>query len=146
MMADALVLGTVAAAAQVELAVTNVVAQQRINSTLVDVTYDLETIDALPAAVSLWLSTDAGATISHHCQAVSGSVGEGVLPGTGLSIVWDAGAELQDLNSASCRLRVTAYARENLDGFVLVPPGSFTMGSPPDESGRYEDEAQHPVT
>ncbi|MCE9529762.1 MAG: SUMF1/EgtB/PvdO family nonheme iron enzyme [Planctomycetes bacterium] len=28
---------------------------------------------------------------------------------------------------------------------VLIPPGSFVMGSPPDESGRGEDETQHRV-
>ena len=31
-------------------------------------------------------------------------------------------------------------------GFVLVPGGTFTMGSPPGESGRYNDEEQHQVT
>jgi len=29
---------------------------------------------------------------------------------------------------------------------VVVPAGSFVMGSPPEEEGRYADEAQHPVT
>ena len=31
-------------------------------------------------------------------------------------------------------------------GFVLIPAGSFTMGSPTGESGREPDELQHPVT
>ncbi len=30
--------------------------------------------------------------------------------------------------------------------FVRISPGSFTMGSPPDEPGRDSDEKQHPVT
>lgn len=30
--------------------------------------------------------------------------------------------------------------------FAFVPPGSFLMGSPPDEKARFGDEAQHPVT
>jgi formylglycine-generating enzyme required for sulfatase activity len=30
--------------------------------------------------------------------------------------------------------------------FVYIPPGSFTMGSPPDEPRRYEGERQHQVT
>jgi formylglycine-generating enzyme required for sulfatase activity len=30
--------------------------------------------------------------------------------------------------------------------FVLVEPGTFLMGSPPDEEGRYDDEGQHEVT
>lgn len=31
-------------------------------------------------------------------------------------------------------------------GFVLIPPGTFLMGSPPDEPGRKPDELQHEVT
>jgi hypothetical protein len=30
--------------------------------------------------------------------------------------------------------------------FHWCPPGTFTMGSPPDEEGRYNDESQHEVT
>jgi len=30
--------------------------------------------------------------------------------------------------------------------FVLIPPGTFLMGSPPCEPGRHADEDQHPVT
>ncbi|MEZ4472237.1 MAG: formylglycine-generating enzyme family protein [bacterium] len=29
---------------------------------------------------------------------------------------------------------------------VKIPPGTFTMGSPPDEAGRQDDETPHPVT
>ena len=31
-------------------------------------------------------------------------------------------------------------------GFVLVPGGTYTMGSPPNEAGRQDDEVQHQVT
>jgi len=129
-----------------ELIVSNIVAGQRPSATLVDVSYDLETAQGLPVTVSLWLSTDAGGTITHLCQVVTGDIGDGVLPGTGLSIVWDAGSEFPGFSSATCRLRVTAYAEDEIDGFILVPPGSFTMGSPQDELGRYDDEVQHMVT
>jgi formylglycine-generating enzyme required for sulfatase activity len=142
----ALMLGACVVHAEVRLGVSNVVAEQRPSTTLVDVSYDLETGSGLPVTVSLWLSTDAGATISHLCQAVSGDVGDEIMPGTGLSIVWDAGAEFPSFNGTTCQLRVTAYAAQNLDGFVLIPPGSFMMGSPPDELGRLDDEAQHMVT
>ena len=29
---------------------------------------------------------------------------------------------------------------------IYVPPGTFLMGSPPTEKGRYDDEEQHQVT
>src|SRR5688572_26066003 len=32
------------------------------------------------------------------------------------------------------------------EGFVLIPPGTFLMGSPPDEPGRKPDETPHEVT
>ena len=142
----ALLLGAVGVFAEDGLVVTNVVAGQRPFTNLVDVSYDLETLDGLPVTVSLWLSTDAGATISHHCQAVSGDVGENTMPGTDLSIVWDTGSDLPEFSSSTCQLRVTAYAEANVDGFILVPPGSFTRGSPLDEPGRYDDEIPHMVT
>ena len=105
-----------------ELVVSNVVAGQRPFTTLVDVTYDLETVAGLPVTVSLWLSADAGASISHLCQAVSGDVGDDIVPGTGLFIVWDAGSDFPGFSSSTCQLRVTAYAEENLNGFILIPP------------------------
>jgi formylglycine-generating enzyme required for sulfatase activity len=147
LIAVALMLGAspVCAQGDVGVAVSNVVAQQRYGTSLVDVTYDLETGDGLPVTVSLWLSTGAGVSISHHCQAVSGAVGDDIIPGTGLAIVWDAGSDLPSFNGTTCQLRVTAYAAQNLDGFVLIPPGSFMMGSPPDEPGRIDDEVQHMV-
>jgi formylglycine-generating enzyme required for sulfatase activity len=30
--------------------------------------------------------------------------------------------------------------------FILIPPGTFTMGAPEEEKGRYDDEAAHEVT
>lgn len=32
------------------------------------------------------------------------------------------------------------------DGFVSIPLGTFLMGTPPDEPGRFDDETQHAVT
>lgn len=53
----------------------------------------------------------------------------------------------------SCEVTVTAaqditvyWAREMRPKLVKIPKGSFTMGSPPTESGRKGNEAQHMVT
>ena len=32
------------------------------------------------------------------------------------------------------------------DGMILIPAGTFTMGSPADEPGRVAEEVQHEVT
>ena len=103
LIAVALILGAgvVCAQGDVGVAVSNVVAQQRPGTHLFDVTYDLETGDGLPVTVSVWLSTDAGVSISHHCQAVSGAVGDDFMPGTGLAIVWDAGSASRTLGKPS---------------------------------------------
>ena len=40
----------------------------------------------------------------------------------------------------------STYANGLGQTFSLIPAGTFTMGSPPDEPGRYGDETQHQVT
>jgi formylglycine-generating enzyme required for sulfatase activity len=130
-----------------ELLVTNVQAQQRPFSVLVDITYDLETIGDIAVTVSLTLSADGGANFTYPCLTMTGDVGAGVLPGTGKHIVWDAGIDYPDLNSTTCQLRVTADdGVVEIPDFVAIPAGTFTMGSPMDEPGRYSGEVQHQVT
>mgnify|MGYP001007992869 CR=1 FL=1 len=50
----------------------------------------------------------------------------------------------------SCRgtacLPPTDTDSDTAAGFVLVSPGTFSMGTPADEEGRWEDELQHPAT
>jgi formylglycine-generating enzyme required for sulfatase activity len=149
LLAIALLLGASLAYAQgTQLLVSNVQVQQRQFTAVFDVTYDLETVGDLPVWVSLFLSTDGGASYPNICATVTGDVGAGVLPGSGKHIVWDAGADFPGFSSATCRLRVTVHDDASLDGFVYVGPGTFTMGSPTTEVGHdtYGDETQHQVT
>ncbi|MBK8164331.1 MAG: formylglycine-generating enzyme family protein [bacterium] len=144
-----LLLGSTLAQAQgTQLLVSNVQAQQRPFTATWDVTYDLETVGDMAVTVSLYLSTDSGASYPNLCGTVSGDVGAGVLPGIGKSIVWDAGADFPGLSSATCRLRVTADdgQSEVPAGFVAITPGTFMMGSPTTEPGRAGGETQHQVT
>ncbi len=129
-----------------ELLVYQVQAAQLPGTARVDVWYKLQTVGGDPVTVSLFLSTDAGASYPYLCQSVTGDVGPGVLPGSDRHIVWDAGADFPGFSSTTCRLRVTAEDSANLDDFVYVTPGVFTMGSPTDEPGRQSDETQHQVT
>ncbi len=131
-----------------ELLVSNVQAAMAPQTASVDVWYSLETVDGGPVTVSLSLSTDSGATYPHLCETVSGDIGDGVLPGIGKHIVWNAGADFPGLSSATCRLRVTADDGqvETPAGFVAVSPGTFMMGSPISELDRQTNETQHQVT
>jgi formylglycine-generating enzyme required for sulfatase activity len=147
-MAVLLLSATLAQAQGTQLLVTNVQVQQRQFTALYDITYDLESVGDIAVTVSLFLSTDSGATYPNLCATVSGDVGAGVLPGTGKHIVWDAGADFPGLSSPTCRLRVTADdgQSEIPAGFVAIPPGTFMMGSPTTEPLRQADETQHQVT
>jgi formylglycine-generating enzyme required for sulfatase activity len=145
-MAVLLLSATLVHAQGTQLLVSNVQAQQRQFTATWDVTYDLESVGDIAVTVSLFLSTDSGATYPNLCATVSGDIGAGVLPGTGKHIVWNAGVGFPGLSSATCRLRVTADDATNLDDFVYVAPGTFMMGSPTTEPERDTDEIQHQVT
>jgi formylglycine-generating enzyme required for sulfatase activity len=128
--------------------VSNVQVAQRQFTALWDVTYDLETVGDIAVTVSLFLSTDSGASYPNLCATVTGDIGAGVLPGTGKHIVWNAGTDFPGLSSPTCRLRVTTDDGqiEVPAGFVAIPPGTFMMGSPTTEPGRWIEETQHQVT
>jgi len=129
--------------------VSNVIATQRPHSPVVDVTYDIADADGDMVFVSLWYSIDGGFTWDQECTSASGDVGAGVVPSVGLSAIWDASVDLPDYINTDFAIRV--YADDGSEavpeGFVLIPPGTFQMGSPSDEPGRWADrEALHPVT
>tara|TARA_B110000093_G_scaffold126224_1_gene135069 strand:+ start:455 stop:820 length:366 start_codon:yes stop_codon:yes gene_type:complete len=88
-MCGLLVLVSAAVAAPVA---SNVVAAQRADSTLVDLSYDLSGADAFGAIIAVELSDDSGATYSAAPPSLSGDLGGGIANGTGKQIVWDAGA------------------------------------------------------
>jgi formylglycine-generating enzyme required for sulfatase activity len=139
---------TLAQAQGTQLLVSNVEVQQRQFTATWDVTYDLETVGDIAVTVSLFLSTDSGATYPNLCATVSGDVGAGVLPGASRHIVWNASTDFPGFSNPTCRLRVTADDGqiEVPAGFVSIPPGTFIMGSPEDEPGRNLGETQHQVT
>jgi formylglycine-generating enzyme required for sulfatase activity len=143
-MALLLLSATLVHAKGADLLVYQVQAAQLPGTALVDVWYKLHTVDGEPVTVSLFLSTDGGASYSHLCTTVTGDVGDGVLPGSGKHIVWNAGTDFPDFSNTTCRLRVTA--RDSEADFVNVAPGTFMMGSPTTEPGRWDDETQHQVT
>jgi formylglycine-generating enzyme required for sulfatase activity len=108
--------------------VTNVLAQQRPGTMLVDVTYDLDDPDGDVMTVWLRLSEDAGETFPISCVTVSGDVGPGVQSGTGKGIVWDAGVDYPDHVGDEYVVKVIASDGQSPAEMVLVPAGTFIMG------------------
>ncbi len=58
---------------------------------------------------------------------------------------WCRPSQVQLVFAATADLEVAFENRLGMR-FVLIPPGTFTMGSPVGEKGRLPDEAQHEVT
>jgi formylglycine-generating enzyme required for sulfatase activity len=103
--------------------VSNVAATQRPGTKLVDITYDLDGDGLGTFWVSLAASSDGGATFSLPVTSVTGAIGQGVIPGVGKSIVWDAGTDWGGNFGAQIHFRIIT---EN--EFSEVPAGSFSMG------------------
>ena len=54
---------------------------------------------------------------------------------------------LPELETFPPRPTISQYFQNSLGmEFVLIPAGSFVMGSPASEAGRYDNETAHPVT
>jgi len=99
--------------------------------------------------VTLWLWEDGGATFPIECVTTAGDVGDGISGGTGKHIEWDAGADYPGHQGEDYVVKVIADDHQETpvpEGFVLIPAGTFTMGSPEDELLRGPDEVQHTVT
>lgn len=92
--------------------VTNVVAQQRPASFLVDVSYDLADADSDSLFVRLLFSRDGGGSWALACRSISGDIGRDVRTGVARQIVWNAGADSPGIDVATCRLRVVADDEE----------------------------------
>ncbi len=106
--------------------VSNVTALQRSHTALVDVTYDIADADGDPVHVTLWYSLDGGGSWDNECITLSGDVGAGIMPGTGLSATWDAGADVADLINQQFLLRV--YADDGAS--VEIWAEDFEQGCP----------------
>jgi formylglycine-generating enzyme required for sulfatase activity len=139
-MCGLLVLVSAAVAAPVA---SNVVAAQRADSTLVDLSYDLSGADAFGAIIAVELSDDSGATYSAAPPSLSGDLGSGIANGTGKQIVWDAGADQPNFASATMRFRLQVQVPgfpvpSEADQYSLIAAGSFTMGDGFDEGSGTE--------
>jgi formylglycine-generating enzyme required for sulfatase activity len=94
--------------------VSNVVAQQRSGTKLVDITYDVIAVTPT-VTISLRISNDGGASYNVPATTLSGAVGSNVTTGTGKVITWNAGLDWKGNYNTGMRFEVTAD-----DG--VIPP------------------------
>lgn len=87
--------------------VSNIHAEQRTGTKLVDITYDVSDSDGDLLTITVSVSDDGGSTFSIPA-AFTGDVGSGIAPGTGKQIVWDAGADVPEVYVANYRIKITA--------------------------------------
>ena len=99
--------------------VSNVVAQQRSGTKLVDITYDVTAVTPT-VVISLRISNDGGASYNIPASTLSGAVGSNVTTGTGKVITWNAGVDWKGNYNADMRFEVTAD-----DG--VIPPTITTQ-------------------
>lgn len=143
--------------------VTNVRAAQLADgSKKVEVLYDLSAVPAGGATVTVAFSSDGGATytITPAPSALSGDLGTVAAAGTNKRILWDAPATLP-AGTYNTQFKAAVTATENASGdeitvtlpggvtmvLVKIPAGSFQMGSPDTERGRWSNEGPvHTVT
>lgn len=111
--------------------ITNVRAEQRKDTKLVDIYYDAADADNDALKVRIEISDDDGAKYSVPAFSLTGDIGEGIVPGTGKHIVWDAGTDWDGEYSDQMRVKVFAIDAQGFPGMEWgneVPPGGFLMG------------------
>lgn len=120
--------------------ISNVTAQQRVGTFLVDIRYDVFDADGDPLGVSVFLSIDGGATFPIACTSVTGAVGEGVTSGTGRTIVWNAGLDYPGFDGSTCSIRVVAddHVVAIHDRFLVLVDLSGSMTTQAGPGSRYD--------
>ena len=128
--------------------VTEVVAQQRSDgSGIVDVHFALHEADGDLMAIRLFLSEDGGMTFPIECLSTTPPPGSSFQSGENRYLAWNALADYPG-HQSDYIVRVQADDGQTVDpgSFVLLPSGSFFMGTSEDEYGNPDEFPQHEVT
>ena len=97
--------------------VSNVLANQKEGTKIVDITYDLVLEGGQTAYVEVWFSHDDGFTFPISAQATSGDVLAGVQGGTNKSIQWDAEKDWDSRFTPKGKIRIIATYGSEPSGF-----------------------------
>ena len=111
--------------------ITNVRAEQREGTKLVDIHYDAADADGDLLKIRIEVSDNDGARYSVPAFSLTGDIGEGIAPGTNKHIVWDAGTDWDGEYSDQMRVKVFAVDAKGYPGLewgAEVPPGGFLLG------------------
>ncbi|MBR4946887.1 MAG: hypothetical protein IKZ27_07855, partial [Kiritimatiellae bacterium] len=111
--------------------ITNVRASQRTGTKLVDISYDIADADGDKLRVRVEISDNDGKVYSVPAFTFTGDIGEGITPGTGKQIVWDAGTDWDGEYSDQMRVKLYAIDAQGFPGMEWgneVPPGGFLLG------------------
>ena len=111
--------------------VTNVQASQIPGTKNIQITYNVSDADGDLQTIAVQVSGDAGLTYTIPATALSGHVGAGVAPGTGRTILWNAGADWNGQYVPLAKVRITAHDGTTPPpppGMVYIPAGVFQMG------------------
>jgi formylglycine-generating enzyme required for sulfatase activity len=120
-------------------------AQRTDGSKIVDIYYTVQDAENDSLSVTLNVSGDNGATwaIVPTPANLSGDLGNGVIPGAGKHIVWNAGAESVVFDAATYRFKISVDDHQLPDQWVYVQGGTFIMGS---TTGYTDEQPVHQVT
>ncbi len=111
--------------------ISNVSASQRDGTKLVDIYYDAADPDGDTLTIRIEVSDNDGVRYSVPAFSLTGDIGEGIAPGTGKHIVWDAGTDWDGEYSDLMRVMVFAVDAQGYPGLEWgseVPPGGFLLG------------------
>ena len=118
--------------------VTNVQASQIPGTKNIQITYNVSDADGDLQTIAVQVSGDAGLTYTIPATALSGHVGAGVAPGTGRTILWNAGVDWNGQYVPLAKVRITAHDGTTPPpppGMVYIPAGVFQMGDNFNEIG-----------
>jgi len=101
--------------------VSNVRAQQRLGTKLIDITYDLADSDGGTVYISAQIFSS---TTALPAFSLSGHIGAGVTPGTNKTIVWNAGQDWNRQYTTYGKVRIIA------DDLTVTPPSAAMVYVP----------------